>query len=116
MGSLLAIPPEVDISTLGLSSRGKVIARAAQDYGIYIGDRGGTGGMTLLADLNATDIRWSEMWNDLQIIKNSLKWIANNAENAKGGGGTPRRALAPPLLGPSVLIAPANFRITQNAK
>jgi hypothetical protein len=41
MGSLLAIPPSVDITKIGLSPAGQVIAAAAQNYGIYLVDSGG---------------------------------------------------------------------------
>jgi hypothetical protein len=41
MGSLVALPPSVDITALGLSPAGQVVARALQDYGAYVVDRGG---------------------------------------------------------------------------
>jgi hypothetical protein len=44
MGSRLAIPPSVDIDGLELrTDLGRMVARAAQDYGLYVGDRGGEG-------------------------------------------------------------------------
>jgi len=58
MGALLAIPPSVDVRTLGLSPTGLVVARAAQDYGVYAVDRGG-GGVTFLAELGNPEIRWT---------------------------------------------------------
>jgi len=102
MGALLAIPASVDLATLGLSPRGLVLARAAQDYGIYVVDRGGSG-LTLLAELGNTEIRWERdgdappAWKDLLIIRDHLQWVANNGPERRGGGGTPRRALAPPV-------------------
>jgi PKD repeat protein len=97
MGSLLAIPASVDVHNLGLTAQGEVVAHAAQDYGIYVADRGGPGGMTLLAELNASDSTWSGQGNDLSIIKNNLKWLSNNSASTPGGGGTPRQPLAAPL-------------------
>ena len=40
MGSLLAIPPDIDITQIGVGSSGPAfeIARALQDYGAYIVD------------------------------------------------------------------------------
>src|SRR5262249_12278466 len=74
MGSLLAIPPDVDIESLGLSTNGRVIAQAAQDYGVYVVDRGGSG-IGFLAELGDPEIRWAgtstspAWWADIQIIK-----------------------------------------------
>jgi hypothetical protein len=36
MGSLLALPPTLDLSTLGLDDPGMILAKAFQDYGAYI--------------------------------------------------------------------------------
>ncbi len=100
MGTLLAIPPGVDIQQLPLSPQGRVIARAAQDYGIYLVDRGG-GGLTLLAELGNTELRWDETattppwWRDLELIRNTLEEVTNNSPATPGGGGTPRVAPAP---------------------
>jgi hypothetical protein len=102
MGALLAIPPTVDIDDLGLSTAGKVIARAAQDHGVYVVDRGGSG-ISFLAELNNPDIRWEQRgtepawWQDIEVIKNTLQWVTNNGPGARGGGGTPRIALPPHL-------------------
>ena len=101
MGTLLAIPPQVDIARLGLSPPGLVIARAAQDYGIYIVDRGGDG-LTILAELGDPDVRWGgggdpPWWKDLEQIRNVLQRVVNNSATNRGGGGTLRAAL-PPLL------------------
>jgi hypothetical protein len=102
MGSLLAIPADIDINVLGLSPTGKVLAAAAQDYGVYIVDSGG-GGLTLLAELGDPEIRWPgtaqtpPWWRDLEIIRDVLMRVANNTATNRGGGGTPRRTLAPPI-------------------
>ncbi len=99
MGSLLAIPPSVDIDQLGLSANGRVIARAAQDYGIYVVDRGGKGS-TILAEYGDPDIQWSARanepawWKDLEIIRDQLQRVTNNSSSNRGGGGTPRVPLA----------------------
>jgi hypothetical protein len=95
MGALLAIPATVDLDGLGLSTDGRVIARAAQDYGVYVVDRGGSG-ITILAELGAPDIRWEARdsepawWKDLEIIRDQLRRVTNNGPSSRGGGGTPR--------------------------
>ena len=99
MGALLAIPPSVDIDALGLSTYGKVIARAAQDYGVYVVDRGGSG-ITFLAEYGDPDIqlgraqRRAGMVAGLEIIRNQLQRVTNNSTTNRGGGGTPRVPLA----------------------
>jgi hypothetical protein len=95
MGALLAIPRDVDINSLGLTPKGLILARAMQNYGMYVTDRGGPGGFTIHAELKADDIRWTGQGNDLKIIKNNLKWVSNNSATAPGGGGTPLVPLLP---------------------
>jgi hypothetical protein len=93
MGALLAIPGDVDVNALPLTSKGKVLAKALQNYGVYVADRGGDGGMTILAELKAHDIHWPGRDNDLNVIKNYLRWVSNNSPENRGGGGKPRRPL-----------------------
>ncbi len=38
MGTYLAIPGDVDLTGLGLSPQGLMLAKAAQDYGVYVTD------------------------------------------------------------------------------
>jgi hypothetical protein len=111
MGSLLGIPPWVNIDGLGLTPLGKVIARAAQNYGIFIVDRTGGPGINILSELGNPDIgtaavgatgsypntAWIKSDVDLQIIKNNLQLITNNTPITPGGGGAPRQPLAPDL-------------------
>jgi hypothetical protein len=94
MGSLLAIPPSVDITALGLSPKGLAIARAAQDYGVYLTDRGGDG-VTIQAELGTKNLPGLDA--DIAVIVHHLQRVTNNGPAAIGGGGTPRAALAPPL-------------------
>jgi len=95
MGALLAIPSWVNVDQLPLTATGKVIAHAAQDYGIYVVDRNGGGGMTMLAQLGDPEIRWSGDWSDLSTVTKNLQWVTNNSPTSVGGGGTPRAPLAP---------------------
>ncbi|MDX2170363.1 MAG: hypothetical protein SF182_25045 [Deltaproteobacteria bacterium] len=100
MGALLAIPPAVDITRLGLSTPGLVIARAAQDYGVYVVDRGGDG-LTILAELGNPDVRQGggelPWWKDLERIRDVLQQVTNNSATNRGGGGVLRAALPPRL-------------------
>jgi hypothetical protein len=98
MGSLAAIPPSVDIASLGLSPQGRMIAQALQDYGAYLVDRAGT--VALFAEpslegspaLNALRADWAK-------IRAQLRVVTNNGPSSVGGGGTPRAPLAPPFAG-----------------
>jgi hypothetical protein len=101
MGSLLAIPQTVNINNLTLSPEGRVLAKTAQDYGIYIVDRGGTG-LSILAQLGDPDIPWGGppvpyWYQDIAVILSHLQRVANNTATTPGGGGTPLAPLAPPF-------------------
>lgn len=50
MGARLAIPPTVDLTRVGLSAKGLTLARALQQFGMFVVDRGGEG-MTIDAEL-----------------------------------------------------------------
>ena len=97
MGALLAIPPDVSLDQLGLSEKGKVIARAAQDYGVYVVDRGGDGGITLKAALDADDALYADRWKDAEIIVKHLHRVTNNGPDSVGGGGARRAPRASPV-------------------
>jgi hypothetical protein len=88
-----------------------MVARAMQDYGIYIRDTGGTGTrLVIRIDPQAgTDIQnRSAFTSGIGTAMKYLK-VVSNAHNNGGkptwyadpnqgvGGGTPRRPLAPPL-------------------
>ncbi len=93
MGALLAIPRAIKVDALPLTAPGKVVAHALQNYGMYVADRGGDGGMSVLAELQARDIRWTGQDHDLKVIKEHLQWVSNNSPQNPGGGGRPCRPL-----------------------
>jgi len=98
MGALLALPQSVDVTALGLSPGGVVIARAAQRYGIYVVDRGGEG-LTLKADQAAVDATTPEIREDLTRIVRALKLVPGGGSKARArglpaGGGHGAEALA----------------------
>lgn len=98
MGSLLAIPPEVDVAGLGLSAPALAIARALQDYGAYITDSGGGDAMIgFYAEPAAADELALDLWDDFLVLAPLLQVVTSNAEATPGGGGTPRAPAAPPF-------------------
>jgi hypothetical protein len=124
MGSLLAIPPTIDINTLGLTTEpGRQIAWTLQNYGAYVVDdtngpsfaleaENGPGGnvrtqfhndygMNFEVYANAPNA-WSQ---DVQRIRVALAAVDNNSPSSIGGGGTPRQPLLPELIPPSSTTA-----------
>lgn len=97
MGSLVAIPASVDLSTLGLSPSGLVLARAFQDFGAYIVDT--SDGFSVYAEPSSAPLL-AAMRADLPKIRAQLRVVTNNGPASVGGGGTPRVPVAPPLSGP----------------
>ena len=51
---------------------------AAQDYGIYVVDRGGDGGVTLKAALDADDALYTDRLKDAEVIVKHLQRVTNN--------------------------------------
>ncbi|AKJ72352.1 minor tail protein [Gordonia phage GTE8] len=47
MGSFFAIPPSVNLDSLGLSIEGYALAEAMQNYGVYIGDASGSAAISV---------------------------------------------------------------------
>jgi hypothetical protein len=110
-GTLLAIPPEYTEYQLGLESApGRKFFTALQDYGAYV--VGNSNSDTVLLPTFAEARRAFETtygrplesydvydpWlADLNKILPVLHIVDNNAPESVGGGGTPRRALAPPI-------------------
>lgn len=100
-GTLLAIPPDVDITKLGVGTSGPAfeVARALQNYGAYVthsyAPASAQGNwvqphIEFFADGVADD----EMRSLLPLISKlapHLKVVANNSPQTPGGGGKPRR-------------------------
>lgn len=94
MGSLLAIPPNVNIEKIAgpKGTPSYNLAKALQDYGAYVVDRGH---LNLYADPLAKDEVKTLMYNTS--IPKSLQVVVNNSSTSVGGGGNPKRPLAPPI-------------------
>ena len=95
MGTLVAIPPAVDITTLGLNADALALARAFQDYGGYVTDRGG--GFTCYVENGADGTRVGNMSAGLATIRAQVRRVSNNTAGNVGGGGVRRRPAAPRL-------------------
>lgn len=143
-GALSALLPSYDIAANLETEVGKYIARACQDYGIYLVDGTGWDDHNEIMVENGPD-GWvvdevKQKWNglnmetdqstafgrDMKKIYGNLYIIENNASDNVGGGGTWRAPLAPPfgkrisisIVQPAkdtILIAPATITIKAEA-
>lgn len=99
-GSTIGIPASVNISSLGLSAGGLMLARALQDYGAIIRDSLGetSQGPTFKAEpsLEGTTAL-AQMRGDLPKIKPLLSILRNQGPASVNGGGTYRGAQLPGL-------------------
>ncbi len=113
LGALLAIPPSVDITKLGVGSSGPEfeIARALQEYGVYVKDAfdgeyfaewqaAGRPGLVLCAELEWVDVLKPRFQPKLASVIRELKLVTNNRPQSVGGGGKPRRPSAPEMAAP----------------
>ncbi len=96
MGSLLAIPPSVDITKLGLTGQGLALARTMQDYGAYICETG-SGNVIYYAEPAAAAVAHRALAKALAKLTPYLMVVTNNTPGTVGGGGAPRRPPAPPI-------------------
>jgi len=90
IGTLLALPPEVDIAQFGPA---REIARALQDYGTYVTQGLKRGGFEFYVAGDGSP----ELREELEKMVSLLKVVANNVPSTPGGGGEPRRPAAPPF-------------------
>jgi hypothetical protein len=116
MGSLLAIPASVNISSMGLETEpGRQLAWTLQNYGAYIVDS--TGGASFQLDTEngpngsvraqfqadyglplEQRVNDNTAWSrDMQRLVTALSVVNNNSATSIGGGGTPLQPLAPPI-------------------
>jgi hypothetical protein len=79
IGTLIGIPPDVDVEKLGLSKGGLVLARALQRYGAYCDDSVGTDGIALSAEEASEGTPMiAEMRRDFPALHKYLRAIMNN--------------------------------------
>jgi hypothetical protein len=109
MGALLAIAPDVHLSSLGLrTAAARKIAWTLQNYGAYVVDNttqdthaiaveaGAVGEFeaTFGYDMDSGEGPW---YDDMMRIFEALSVVDNNGRSSIGGGGTPWQPLAPPI-------------------
>lgn len=97
MGSFFAIPPSVDIATLGLSQEGYALAEAMQNYGVYVGDQSGSAAISVDGEAAVTMRPALErMRTDWTAIFAQLRRVSNVGTTA-GGPGARRIAASGPV-------------------
>jgi hypothetical protein len=100
MGTLVAIPPDVDVEALDLTPGGHVLARALQDYGAYVVDSSSQ--VTFYAEPGAeTSAELAQARTDVEQLAQLLLPVLNSGPDSVGGGGERRAAPAPPLAPPA---------------
>ncbi len=112
LGSLLAIPPSVDLARLGVGTNGPAyeIARALQDYGLYVKDafdgewftewhQAGSPHLIICADFDTPADLPPNFRAQLALVIRHLQVVVNNGPQTIGGGGQPRvKPPAPPFI------------------
>jgi hypothetical protein len=117
MGALLALKPDLTEAELGLKTKeGAKLFHALQDYGAYVVDDTGWRRMDFNMDVEAIEEfkavngydfgsalgafgfeapETYDLHDDLIALVTRLQVVSNNASDNIGGGGTPRKPLAP---------------------
>lgn len=122
MGSLLALPPWIDLDSLGFETEpARILAETFRDYGAYVVDNSGWDVYALVTDWTPEG-RFAEEFQknwgfsfkekyknspwgrDMDRIFLNLHVVDNNSADSIGGGGEPRVPFAPPFL-PTVSIS-----------
>ena len=99
VGALLAIPPEVDIRAVFANSGAAYeLARAMQDYGVYVTGAGDAPFLLLRAERGMSAADEDVLLNQLVPL---LQIVPNNSPATPAGGGKPRHEPAPELPGES---------------
>jgi hypothetical protein len=102
MGSLLAIPPSVNCSSLVANAFARRICWTLQNYGAYVVDAHPHfwQPMTINGEDDWYDVaeaRYGDPEGDLLTLFETLQVVNNNSSSTVGGGGTPRVPALPPL-------------------
>ncbi len=89
-GALMALPPNVNINSLGLSEPGRRLAAAIQNYGVYVIDEAGCGNGAMRADQDVTPQVLQALRNDIPKIYRHMRMVLNSewrrGQAATGGG------------------------------
>lgn len=103
MGTLLGIPPGVDVRGSGLRGAALELAIALQDFGAYITDCTGTN-LSFYAEPAAAAEAAQIERADLAKVASWLQVVANNGVQSIGGGGKRRRPAAPAFAPPGMPV------------
>jgi hypothetical protein len=96
MGALVAIRPDVDLDSLGLTREGLALARAYQRFGAYVVDQA-VDTMTIAAvEKGCRSAVLAPLFKDRAKLLAHLVRVTNNAPDAIGGGGSRMAAPPPP--------------------
>lgn len=109
LGSLLAIPSDIGVADIPLNTEpAKILFQAMQDYGVYFVEDSGWDSWDLVVEHGVADelnthygikVRAFEgpWFEDLNTLIRLLQVVTNNGPYSVGGGGIPRRPMAPPI-------------------
>jgi len=116
MGSLLAIPSSVNLTSLGLETApGRMLAWTLQNYGAYIADNTTRSVFSIETEVSPAGsvvTQFQQTWgypfqapagsgtpwsHDINLILAQLAVVANNSPVTIGGGGAPLQPLPPPI-------------------
>lgn len=94
LGARFAIPPTVDVTSLGLSDTGLALAWALQDYGAL--DVDSSSWPTLYAEVGSTPAQVAEATAAWKVLYPLLRPVLNVTPTSPGGPGAPRQPVAAP--------------------
>ncbi|MCJ2062171.1 hypothetical protein MKK63_05575 [Methylobacterium sp. J-088] len=88
MGSLFAIPKDVDLSKAGISTpEGMALAKAYQTYGGYVSDTTDAKSVNLASlESGVSQQQVDNLRTDMGAIRNLVQLVTNNSETSVGGG------------------------------
>lgn len=95
MGTMAAIPPDVNIDAMKLTPEGKALGHALQDYGALVLVRSGTA--SLFCELSCDPAQASAANAAFDQLYPLMRVVTNNTAATPGGGGTPRQPALPGL-------------------
>jgi len=95
MGTMAAIPPDVNIDAMKLTPEGKALGHALQDYGALVLVRSGTA--SLFCELSCDPTQASAANAAFDQLYPLMRVVTNNTAATPGGGGTPRQPALPGL-------------------
>jgi len=93
MGSLVAIPPDVNVDAMPLSAEGRAVAHALQNYGAYVVIRADT--VALYGELACDQAQVTRARNDWSKLYPYMRVVTNSSSTNVGGGGIRRDTLLP---------------------